>query len=403
MLTRLGLGLARWPTCAPASAGRDRRRARRSGVRHPSRCSARRPAIASAPGGRPATARRRIAVGGDAAAAGRAGRTTAAEATGSGDRRRPVRSIRAGGRPASTCRGDADAAGTTASPHGPVPRRRHAAQAGRGRHVVADGNDLHADATRSSSGDTLTGIAAQVRRVDDDPLVGQPPQVEGRPQGRPDPDRSRRSTGSSSRSRPATRSTRSPTQLQVSTRPTSSRQRPRRSEPRRRPDPRSCPARTGKPIPTPKPRSTDRSSVSSERRRRRSAAVPRRTAAASSPGPSRGGIHQPVLPLRPLRARHRRRRTARRSSRPPRGTVIFAGWKNNGGGYQVWIAHGSGPVHDVQPHVGDHRRRRPARRARPAGRAGRQVRLATGPHLHFEVWRGPVWDGGTRVNPLGYL
>ena len=26
-----------------------------------------------------------------------------------------------------------------------------------------------------------------------------------------------------------------------------------------------------------------------------------------------------------------------------------------------------------------------------------------GPHLHFEVWRGPVWDGGTRVNPLGYL
>jgi hypothetical protein len=24
------------------------------------------------------------------------------------------------------------------------------------------------------------------------------------------------------------------------------------------------------------------------------------------------------------------------------GTVTFAGWKNNGGGYQVWIAHGSG-------------------------------------------------------------
>jgi len=28
---------------------------------------------------------------------------------------------------------------------------------------------------------------------------------------------------------------------------------------------------------------------------------------------------------------------------------------------------------------------------------------ATGPHLHFEVWRGAVWGGGRRVNPLGYL
>ena len=24
------------------------------------------------------------------------------------------------------------------------------------------------------------------------------------------------------------------------------------------------------------------------------------------------------------------------------GSVIYAGWKDNGGGYQVWIAHGSG-------------------------------------------------------------
>ncbi|MBM4409658.1 MAG: M23 family metallopeptidase, partial [Chloroflexi bacterium] len=28
---------------------------------------------------------------------------------------------------------------------------------------------------------------------------------------------------------------------------------------------------------------------------------------------------------------------------------------------------------------------------------------ATGPHVHFEVWSGPVWDGGRRVNPLNYL
>ena len=85
------------------------------------------------------------------------------------------------------------------------------------------------------------------------------------------------------------------------------------------------------------------------------------------------------------------------------GTVIFAGWKSNGGGYQVWIAHGSGPVHDVQPHVGDVGRARPARRrGQQVGRVG-QSGNATGPHLHFEVWSGPVWDGGQRVNPLGYF
>ena len=53
------------------------------------------------------------------------------------------------------------------------------------------------------------------------------------------------------------------------------------------------------------------------------------------------------------------------------GTVIFAGWKNNGGGYQVWIAHGSGlytTYNHMSAVVG---RARPARRARPAGRPGR--------------------------------
>ena len=85
------------------------------------------------------------------------------------------------------------------------------------------------------------------------------------------------------------------------------------------------------------------------------------------------------------------------------GTVIFAGWKSNGGGYQVWVAHGSG-LYTTYNHMsgisvgrGQH-----VGRGQTVGRVG-QSGYASGPHLHFEVWRGPVWSGGRRVNPLGFL
>jgi murein DD-endopeptidase MepM/ murein hydrolase activator NlpD len=85
------------------------------------------------------------------------------------------------------------------------------------------------------------------------------------------------------------------------------------------------------------------------------------------------------------------------------GTVIFAGWKSNGGGYQVWIAHGSGLYttynHMSAVSVG---RGQSVSSGQQVGRVG-QSGWATGPHLHFEVWRGDVWNGGTRVNPLIYL
>jgi hypothetical protein len=62
------------------------------------------------------------------------------------------------------------------------------------------------------------------------------------------------------------------------------------------------------------------------------------------------------------------------------GHVIFAGWKSNGGGWQVWISHGGG-IYTRQPHVGADGRRRPDGRARPAGRPDRaEAADATGLH-----------------------
>ena len=60
------------------------------------------------------------------------------------------------------------------------------------------------------------------------------------------------------------------------------------------------------------------------------------------------------------------------------GKVIFAGWKNNGGGLpgldRAWLQ----PVHDLQPHVVADGRERPERRPRPAGRTGRDDRQRDG-------------------------
>ena len=85
------------------------------------------------------------------------------------------------------------------------------------------------------------------------------------------------------------------------------------------------------------------------------------------------------------------------------GVVTFAGWKSNGGGYQVWISHGSG-LYTTYNHMssisvgrGQH-----VGRSQSIGRVGSSGN-ATGPHLHFEVWKGAIWNGGTRVNPLAYL
>jgi murein DD-endopeptidase MepM/ murein hydrolase activator NlpD len=88
---------------------------------------------------------------------------------------------------------------------------------------------------------------------------------------------------------------------------------------------------------------------------------------------------------------------------PRAGTIVFAGWKDNGGGYQVWIYHGNGI------YTGHHHMSRvlvsagqTVAKGQIIGRVG-QSGWATGPHDHFEVWVGFPWESGSyRINPLRY-
>ena len=85
------------------------------------------------------------------------------------------------------------------------------------------------------------------------------------------------------------------------------------------------------------------------------------------------------------------------------GTVIVAGWHTGGGGNQIWVSDGSGfstgyhHLSVVLVHVGQH-----IGRGQLIGRVG-MTGNATGPHCHFEVWIGPIWSGGYRVDPRRYL
>lgn len=86
------------------------------------------------------------------------------------------------------------------------------------------------------------------------------------------------------------------------------------------------------------------------------------------------------------------------------GKVVFAGWKRNCGGYQVWVSHGNG-LFSAYYHLRSEAvsKGQPVSKSTVLGRVG-STGCASGAHLHFEVWRGFPWGSGSyRVKPWSYI
>ncbi|HUQ43258.1 MAG TPA: M23 family metallopeptidase [Candidatus Limnocylindria bacterium] len=87
------------------------------------------------------------------------------------------------------------------------------------------------------------------------------------------------------------------------------------------------------------------------------------------------------------------------------GKVVFAGWKSNCGGYQVWVSHGNG-LYSAYYHLRSEavsKGQAVTRQETTLGRVG-ESGCASGPHLHMEVWRGYPWASGSyRVRPWSYI
>lgn len=87
------------------------------------------------------------------------------------------------------------------------------------------------------------------------------------------------------------------------------------------------------------------------------------------------------------------------------GRVVFAGWKSNCGGYQVWVSHGDGK-YTAYYHMSKevvYAGKSVTRQSTTLGYVGTSG-CATGPHVHVEVWKGYPWRSGSyRVNPWGYI
>ena len=87
------------------------------------------------------------------------------------------------------------------------------------------------------------------------------------------------------------------------------------------------------------------------------------------------------------------------------GKVVFAGWKSNCGGYQVWVYHGGGlySAYYHMSHETSWRGRWVSKSTSTLGYVGASG-CASGPHTHVEMWRGYPWRSGSyRVNPWRWI
>ena len=269
---------------------------------------------------------------------------------------------------------------------------------------VADGSDL-IRTYKVKAGDTLAGIADEVRRLDHDPVVGQQAQGQERPRRGQELEippvsgsssRSRRPTPS----RPSPRATRSP-RTRSSPR-TSSRTATSSSArcsscrtPRARRSRRPSPSR--RPAVRPAVRSGEQ-----WRQPRTACDRPRPTPAATSPGRPRAATSASTTTTATTAS------TSTASTGDPifaaaSGTVTFAGWKNNGGGYQVWISHGSG-LYTTYNHMSSVS----VGRGQHVGRGQRVGRMGATGYRHrlappLRGLEGPDLGRRHRVNPLAYL
>ncbi len=87
------------------------------------------------------------------------------------------------------------------------------------------------------------------------------------------------------------------------------------------------------------------------------------------------------------------------------GTVVFAGWRNNCGGYQVWVRHSSGRYSAYYHLSGEttYSGEYVTGGSERIGYVG-STGCASGAHVHMEVWTGYPWRTGSyRVNPWNYV